>query len=80
MGWTVGGGLEWMFALQWTVKGEYFYYDLGAMSYSLSLIQLNGTQPTAPTTNQPQPLFGVNTTSTAAFKGNIARVGLNYKF
>jgi outer membrane immunogenic protein len=28
-GWTLGGGLEWMFAPHWTHKAEYLYYDLG---------------------------------------------------
>src|SRR5262249_50501059 len=29
-GWTVGGGLEWMFAPHWSAKAEYLYYDLGS--------------------------------------------------
>ena len=28
-GWTVGGGLEWMFAHGWSVFGEYNYMDFG---------------------------------------------------
>ena len=28
-GWTGGGGLEWMFAPNWSVKAEYLYVDLG---------------------------------------------------
>jgi outer membrane immunogenic protein len=28
-GWTVGGGLEWMFAPGWSVFGEYDYMDFG---------------------------------------------------
>jgi len=28
-GWTVGGGVEYMFAANWTVKAEYQYYDFG---------------------------------------------------
>jgi outer membrane immunogenic protein len=28
-GWTVGGGLEWMFAPGWSVFGEYNYMDFG---------------------------------------------------
>jgi len=28
-GWTLGGGLEWKFAPQWSVKAEYLYVDLG---------------------------------------------------
>jgi outer membrane immunogenic protein len=28
-GWTVGGGLEWMFVPGWSVFGEYKYIDFG---------------------------------------------------
>jgi outer membrane immunogenic protein len=28
-GWTLGGGLEWAFADNWSAKLEYDYYDLG---------------------------------------------------
>ena len=28
-GWTVGGGVEYMFAPNWSVKAEYQYYDFG---------------------------------------------------
>ena len=28
-GWTVGGGVEYMFAANWTAKAEYQYYDFG---------------------------------------------------
>jgi hypothetical protein len=27
-----------MFAPQWTLKGEYLYYDLAALSYSLPMV------------------------------------------
>ena len=33
-GWTIGGGLEWMFARNFTVKGEYLYYDFGSVNYA----------------------------------------------
>jgi outer membrane immunogenic protein len=28
-GWTAGTGVEWAFAPQWSIKGEWLYYDLG---------------------------------------------------
>jgi outer membrane immunogenic protein len=31
-GWTLGGGLEYALGAQWSVKGEYLYYDLGSLS------------------------------------------------
>jgi len=33
VGWTVGGGLEYAFNNNWTVKGEYLYMDLGEDYY-----------------------------------------------
>jgi outer membrane immunogenic protein len=33
-GWTVGGGLEYMFAPNWSVKGEYQYYNFGNTTFS----------------------------------------------
>jgi outer membrane immunogenic protein len=71
-GWTAGGGLEWMFVPQWTLKGEYLYYDLGTLNAALPQItQLNGSGA---------GFFGANVASSATVKGSIARVGLNYKF
>lgn len=32
-GWTVGGGVEYMFAPNWSVKGEYMYYDFGSSRF-----------------------------------------------
>ena len=32
VGWTAGGGLEWMFMPNWSLKAEYLYYDLGNAS------------------------------------------------
>jgi outer membrane immunogenic protein len=34
VGYAVGGGLEYAFANQWTVKGEYLYVDFGSASFS----------------------------------------------
>jgi outer membrane immunogenic protein len=36
IGWTVGGGLEWAFARNWSLKGEYLYYDLGTLSHAMT--------------------------------------------
>jgi outer membrane immunogenic protein len=35
-GWTVGGGLEFAFAQNWTAKAEYLYVDLGKANCGLS--------------------------------------------
>jgi outer membrane immunogenic protein len=71
-GWTAGGGLEWMLTQRWSVKGEYLYYDLGSLTVAPpQLLQLNAAAV---------PFVGVNTSSTAAFRGNIVRAGFNYRF
>jgi outer membrane immunogenic protein len=72
VGWTVGGGLEWMFAPQWSLKGEYLYYDLG--SVTLNTVH-NFTNLTGDTVNH-----AANIQSVAHYAGSIARVGVNYKF
>jgi outer membrane immunogenic protein len=33
--WTIGGGLEWMFAPKWSAKAEYLYLDTGDRSVTL---------------------------------------------
>ena len=32
-GWTAGGGVEYMFATNWTAKAEYQYYDFGSSRF-----------------------------------------------
>jgi outer membrane immunogenic protein len=73
-GWTAGGGFEWRFAPQWSVKAEYLYYDLGRVTF-------NGVLADAFTTPHIAPAFFTNNVQTTThFNGNIARVGLNYQF
>jgi outer membrane immunogenic protein len=33
-GWTAGGGAEWFFMPQWSLKAEYLYVDFGAKSFT----------------------------------------------
>jgi outer membrane immunogenic protein len=73
VGWTAGGGLEWLFAPNWSLKVEYLYYDLGSVTYALSpLVQFGGDGTILETIGASQ--------STARFNGNIVRAGLNYHF
>jgi outer membrane immunogenic protein len=72
VGWTAGGGGEWLFAPNWSVKVEYLYYDLGSVSYGLSPLQNFNTAGTLFTSGAPF--------SRASFRGNIVRAGLNYHF
>jgi outer membrane immunogenic protein len=71
-GYTVGGGLEWMFAPGWSVFGEYNYMDFGTKNVNL------------PSTGNVVPGFGPAgaLADTAAIKltTQTAIVGVNYKF
>jgi opacity protein-like surface antigen len=42
-GWTLGGGIEWAFAPNWSLKVEYAYYDFG--TGSLTLVDRFGGDP-----------------------------------
>lgn len=64
-GWTVGGGIEWMFAPGWSVFGEYNYMDFGTRNVTFT--SAPGLLPVGEHINVTQ------TASTALF-------GLNYKF
>lgn len=70
LGWTLGAGIEWMFAPGLSLKGEYLFYDLGEGYFP------SGTLTTS--------AFGianvVASNSSARFDGHIIRVGLNYHF
>ena len=73
-GWALGGGAEWKFAPQWSVKAEYLHYDLGSVSWSSPNLVVNVAGFAAPTFST------VNVRSSTRFQGDIGRVGINYKF
>jgi outer membrane immunogenic protein len=64
-GWTVGGGLEWMFAPGWSVFGEYNYMDFGRKD--IAFVQAPATVGTA-------------TVNSTRLEIQQALVGVNYKF
>jgi outer membrane immunogenic protein len=66
VGWTAGGGVEWMFWPNWSAKAEYLYYDLGSVTYAGSL--------------NVGPIGYAIPLSTARFNGHIVRAGVNYHF
>jgi outer membrane immunogenic protein len=72
VGWTGGGGAEWMFLRNWSTKVEYLHYDLGARTYAVSPLITNATGLGPFTTNAVQ--------SNARFNGDVIRAGLNYHF
>jgi outer membrane immunogenic protein len=68
-GWTVGAGVEWKFAPDWSVKAEYLYVDLGPQSNTITYN--HGLAPAA---------FTSSLTSTVNLHDNIVRFGVNYNF
>jgi outer membrane immunogenic protein len=71
-GWTAGGGGEWLFAPNWSLKVEYLYYNLGSVNFGLS--------PLRSFNFAGVPFTVVTPRTTASFRGNIVRAGLNYHF
>jgi outer membrane immunogenic protein len=73
VGWTVGGGGEWMIAPQWSIKAEYLYVDLGKSTYTANCTVAGLC--TAP----PIAQAAAYQTELRSHE-NIARVGFNYRF
>jgi outer membrane immunogenic protein len=42
MGWTAGGGVEWMFMPRWSVKAEYLYIDAGTTTLTIAGVSASG--------------------------------------
>jgi len=68
-GWAAGGGAEYQFAPQWSVKAEYLYVDLGAGGSQNIAI----TNPTVTGVN-PGACFHSSLNS----HENVFRIGINY--
>jgi outer membrane immunogenic protein len=66
VGWTAGGGAEWQFTPNWSLKAEYLYTDLGsARGYAMGR-------------GVTHPLFVNSFSSTNAYRFNTVRLGVNY--
>jgi len=66
-GWLVGGGVEWAFAQNWSVRAEYDFLGLSNKSYTVAVPTLAG------------PTFA-DTFSTSNRNVQMATVGVNYLF
>jgi outer membrane immunogenic protein len=73
VGWTAGGGLEWMFMPNWSAKMEYLYYDLGTVTQNYALASTDSSVLVG-----GNALFGGQVRG--RLNGNIVRAGLNYHF
>ncbi|QGM99325.1 TonB-dependent receptor domain-containing protein [Methylocystis parvus] len=93
-GWSAGGGVEWMFADNWSAKAEGLYYNLGAVDLvSLPLATVCSSQATNTSGGAcargqasadriaPGGLLWANSpVSKVQFDGVILRAGVNYHF
>jgi outer membrane immunogenic protein len=66
VGWTAGGGAEWMFLPGWSVKLEYLHVDFGTADFT-------STSPNG-------ILKGIIVVNRHKLTEDIARLGINYKF
>jgi outer membrane immunogenic protein len=94
VGWNVGGGIEWMFMPNWSLKAEGIYWNMGNMnvptsSFSSSPInlgpQLGPFIASVPFIAPLGSLSAFNGLSNIGatrvnYQGVIARVGVNYHF
>lgn len=71
-GYVIGAGVEWAFLNNWSAKAEYLYYDLGL---STNVTIPGGRDIAFVAAGTLRPL-----SNTFSDRGNIVRVGLNYKF
>jgi outer membrane immunogenic protein len=69
VGYALGGGVEYAFTRNLTLKAEYLYYDLG-----------DQTVRTTPNALAAAVVPGVAYDARIETSGHIARIGLNYKF
>ncbi|MGJ0392045.1 MAG: TonB-dependent receptor domain-containing protein [Methylocystis sp.] len=93
-GWSAGGGVEWMFADNWSAKAEGLYYNLGAVDLvSSPLVTVCSSQAKntsagacargASGANRIAPgglLWANSPVTKVQFDGVIVRAGLNYHF
>ncbi len=72
-GWTAGGGAEWMFMPNWSLKAEALYWDLGRMDVQTATFGVSGDLLIASNN------IGWGLTS-VSYQGVQAKVGVNYHF
>ena len=73
-GWNAGGGLEWMFMPNWSLKGEALYWDMGRMNINTASYALSPA---------PNEIIGNNMgwgRTSVNYSGVQAKLGINYHF
>jgi len=69
IGWTVGGGVEWMFIPnKWTLNIQYLFLDYGTINQTTTVVPAGAGLP-----------VGIVNTNTSV-TNNVVTVGINYLF
>jgi outer membrane immunogenic protein len=81
VGWNVGGGLEWMFMPNWSLKAEAIYWNMGNMtlptvSYAVAPESGYYESSANPSSNGATAIGATRVN----YQGVIARAGVNYHF
>jgi opacity protein-like surface antigen len=83
VGWTAGGGLEWMFMPNWSLKAEYLYYDLGnavAADQHSTGLSFNFTTNVWSGNGAPSSRYDYGVATRTRFDGNLFHAGINRHF
>jgi outer membrane immunogenic protein len=81
VGWNVGGGLEWMFMPNWSLKAEGIYWNMGNMTvptvaFAAAPVSFSGSSSSNWYNNGASAIGATRVN----YQGVIARVGVNYHF
>lgn len=81
VGWTAGGGFEWMVMPNWSIKAEALYYDLGSATFASSpVVYMSPVSIAGPGFAFGGPLMANAPSTRVRYDGVIARAGVNYHF
>jgi len=83
VGWNVGGGFEWMFMPNWSLKGEAIYWNLGNINLNTTSIAGAGGSHDYTVPGQQEgvlPYQVSSLTTSINYQGAVVRAGINYHF
>jgi outer membrane immunogenic protein len=83
VGWNVGGGLEWMFMPNWSLKAEAIYWNMGNMTLPTAGFAAApvGSDCSGSCRTYPDQATATSYGATRVnYQGVIARAGVNYHF
>ncbi|MFM8858901.1 MAG: outer membrane protein, partial [Methylocystis sp.] len=80
IGYSAGGGFEWMTSANWSLKAEALYYNLGNMNVSTSSYSPSTYYASGVTKVPSSGQISTAGNTSLGFQGLIARAGINYHF